>query len=194
MPLSIRTRFEVFKRDEFRCRYCGRRSPEVVLEVDHIVPTCEGGTDDEMNLVTSCWECNRGKGGVPLTTVLTGEDPHDKAVELLERRRQLEEYNGLLEQARFERDISAAELVEHWLTAQGIECDYKIWDRDYHWLMGALKWCPREVIRGFMDTALRKGMTKNMKYVAVCCRNWRYEFQADRDTNNKKKADISPDR
>jgi hypothetical protein len=30
MALSVRTRFEVFKRDEFTCQYCGRKSPDVV--------------------------------------------------------------------------------------------------------------------------------------------------------------------
>ena len=54
-------RFEVFKRDGFTCRYCGKRPPETVLEVDHIIPRSKGGTDIIENLVTSCFECNRGK-------------------------------------------------------------------------------------------------------------------------------------
>lgn len=45
----------------------------------------------------------------------------------------------------------------------------------------ALEWCPSEVIRRFMDMALQRRMTKNLKYVAACCRNWRYEHQAGRD-------------
>lgn len=54
-------RFEVFKRDKFRCQYCGKPSPEAVLQVDHIHPVAEGGTDEIANLVTSCFECNSGK-------------------------------------------------------------------------------------------------------------------------------------
>ena len=74
-PLSVRTRFEVLKRDNFTCRYCGRPSGEdVTLEVDHIVPVCEGGTDDPLNLITACWDCNRGKADVPLTRAMTAED------------------------------------------------------------------------------------------------------------------------
>lgn len=65
--LSKRTRFEVFKRDGFRCMYCGNRPPEVVLVVDHVVPVCEGGTDEIDNLVSSCYACNAGKSGVPLS-------------------------------------------------------------------------------------------------------------------------------
>ena len=62
MSLSKSKRFEVFKRDNFTCRYCGKKPPAVVLEVDHVLPKCEGGEDDEFNLVTACFDCNRGKG------------------------------------------------------------------------------------------------------------------------------------
>jgi len=61
-PLSKKTRFEVFKRDHFTCQYCGRMSPDVILEVDHIKPVAEGGTNEMLNLITSCRDCNRGKG------------------------------------------------------------------------------------------------------------------------------------
>ena len=43
------------------CQYCGQSAPDVVLEVDHIVPVAEGGDNDIMNLITSCRDCNRGK-------------------------------------------------------------------------------------------------------------------------------------
>lgn len=66
MSLSKRVRFDVFKRDSFTCRYCGKRPPDVMLEVDHIIPRCEGGSDDPSNLTTACLACNRGKAGVPL--------------------------------------------------------------------------------------------------------------------------------
>lgn len=59
--MSVRTRFEVFKRDRFTCQYCGKTPPDVLLEADHIVPRAAGGSDDLTNLTTACWECNRGK-------------------------------------------------------------------------------------------------------------------------------------
>lgn len=59
--ISKKRRFEVFERDGFRCRYCGRSSNEVALEIDHIVPTEHGGTNEKSNLVTSCRGCNLGK-------------------------------------------------------------------------------------------------------------------------------------
>jgi hypothetical protein len=61
--LSKGTRFKVFTRDEFTCVYCGRKAPFVRLEVDHRVPRCAGGGDSFGNLVTACWDCNRGKAG-----------------------------------------------------------------------------------------------------------------------------------
>ena len=60
--LTKKVRFEVFKRDSFKCVYCGSEAPDVVLEVDHILPVIEGGTNDMHNLVTSCFDCDRGKG------------------------------------------------------------------------------------------------------------------------------------
>lgn len=66
MPVSKRLRFEILKRDGFRCKYCGRTAVSIALEVDHVVPVSEEGTDDPENLITACFECNRGKGPVPL--------------------------------------------------------------------------------------------------------------------------------
>lgn len=61
-PICKKMRFEVFKRDSFRCQYCGRSAPDVILEVDHIKPVAEGGKNTLLNLVTACRDCNRGKG------------------------------------------------------------------------------------------------------------------------------------
>jgi 5-methylcytosine-specific restriction protein A len=57
--LSVRTRYQVFKRDLYRCRICAKTGVE--LEVDHIVPVARGGSDDMENLQTLCVPCNRGK-------------------------------------------------------------------------------------------------------------------------------------
>lgn len=62
MAIGKKLRFEVFKRDKFTCQYCGRKAPDVVLNADHIEPVAEGGTDDILNLTTSCFDCNSGKG------------------------------------------------------------------------------------------------------------------------------------
>lgn len=54
-------RYEILKRDNFTCRYCGRKAPEVELQVDHYFPRSLGGLDKEWNLVASCRACNIGK-------------------------------------------------------------------------------------------------------------------------------------
>lgn len=60
---TLHMRFAVFMRDGFRCVYCGRTIEDgVKLEVDHVYPKSKGGKDTMENLVTSCWECNHGKG------------------------------------------------------------------------------------------------------------------------------------
>ena len=61
MAVSKRTRFEVLRRDNHSCRYCGQAAPDVKLTVDHVVPVALGGGDDPSNLVTACSDCNAGK-------------------------------------------------------------------------------------------------------------------------------------
>ena len=50
---------EVFKRDDYTCKYCGSRGGE--LECDHIHPVSKGGSNDLDNLATACKPCNRSK-------------------------------------------------------------------------------------------------------------------------------------
>jgi hypothetical protein len=60
-PISKSTRFDVFHRDGFACRYCGARAPDAVLVVDHVVAVANGGASTIHNLVTACEPCNAGK-------------------------------------------------------------------------------------------------------------------------------------
>lgn len=61
MAVSKRLRYEVLKRDNHTCRYCGATAPDVVLTVDHVTPVALGGTDEPSNLVTACKDCNAGQ-------------------------------------------------------------------------------------------------------------------------------------
>jgi hypothetical protein len=61
MAVSKRLRYEILRRDNHTCRYCGGSAPDVVLTVDHVVPTALGGGDDPTNLVAACKDCNAGK-------------------------------------------------------------------------------------------------------------------------------------
>lgn len=61
MAISKRLRYEVLRRDNHTCRYCGARAPDVGLTIDHVVPVALGGSDAPSNLVTACVDCNAGK-------------------------------------------------------------------------------------------------------------------------------------
>lgn len=53
------------KRDNFTCCNCGNSTyvePNLLLEIDHIIPVAKGGRTVEENLQTLCWKCNRAKG------------------------------------------------------------------------------------------------------------------------------------
>lgn len=59
MTKSIR--YDVMKRDNFKCKLCGANGGESALEIDHIVPIAKGGKTEMDNLQTLCKECNKGK-------------------------------------------------------------------------------------------------------------------------------------
>lgn len=64
MAASKRLRYEILRRDGFRCRYCGLTATEAELTVDHVVPVVLGGGDDAENLVCCCRPCNSGKSSI----------------------------------------------------------------------------------------------------------------------------------
>lgn len=105
MSLSKKVRFEVFKRDGFQCAYCGNTPPKVVLEVDHVTPKSRGGDDNLHNLLTACFDCNRGKRDVPLDQIPPPLRENFEA--LKEREQQLREYSLYLTSVehRFASDI-----------------------------------------------------------------------------------------
>lgn len=128
MTLSKTDRFRILQRDRFTCRYCGRCPPAVVLEVDHVHPRSEGGSDDPDNLVSSCLDCNRGKGArllpVPGDTVVVidGTVPHpdtcatcsDEFDELRSYAAVREEPRGTLGYAAFYRCDRGHEWSTYW--------------------------------------------------------------------------------
>lgn len=66
--IGARLRFEVLRRCNFACYYCGVPAAFglKVLHIDHVVPVVFGGTNEPWNLVSACWDCNAGKtNGIP---------------------------------------------------------------------------------------------------------------------------------
>ena len=52
------------KRDHYTCQICGDniyKHPDIILEIDHIIPVSKGGETVEYNLQTLCRTCNRKK-------------------------------------------------------------------------------------------------------------------------------------
>jgi hypothetical protein len=88
--VSQKVRFEVFKRDSFACQYCGKAAPDVILHIDHINPIAGGGDNDVMNLITSCIDCNLGKGARELSDDSVIAKQKAQLDELNKRREQLE--------------------------------------------------------------------------------------------------------
>jgi len=105
LSISKKIRFDVFKRDGFQCQYCGKTPPNIVLEVDHIKPKKRNGRDDIENLITACFDCNRGKGADELR--VAPPQTEDKIKILKEKEDQLKEYHRLQERIhkQIQRDI-----------------------------------------------------------------------------------------
>ncbi len=90
IAIPKKVRFEVFKRDSFKCQYCGQSAPDVVLHIDHIHPVSKGGDNNIMNLITSCQGCNSGKSNRLLTDNTAIQKQKQQLDELNEKRQQLE--------------------------------------------------------------------------------------------------------
>ncbi len=70
--ISKRLRFEILRRDNHTCRYCGALAVETSLVVDHVIPVALGGTTDPSNLAAACVDCNIGKASTsPDAAVVT---------------------------------------------------------------------------------------------------------------------------
>jgi len=105
--LSKKTRFEIFKRDGFTCQYCGKTPPQVILEVDHINPVINGGENDVTNLVTACFDCNRGKGAKELGHISPRPDADLIWLETQQEIAELRRYQI----AKLERDKLTLEII-----------------------------------------------------------------------------------
>lgn len=73
VPISARLRFEILRRDSYRCQMCGCTATDGVrLHIDHRSPVSHGGTNTVDNLWTLCEPCNLGKSNLPLSEPAEG--------------------------------------------------------------------------------------------------------------------------
>lgn len=68
--MTTKLRTHIKERDNYTCCQCGNSTheePNLLLEIDHIIPIAKGGLTQEDNLQTLCWKCNRSKGAKIIT-------------------------------------------------------------------------------------------------------------------------------
>lgn len=69
-------RLAIYLRDGFRCVYCGcdlHGADPRDLNLDHVKPKCEGGTNEANNLVTACRSCNSSRQDTPVSRFASDE-------------------------------------------------------------------------------------------------------------------------
>jgi hypothetical protein len=148
--ISKRARFDVFKRDLFTCQYCGRKPPAVVLEVDHVVPVSGGGSSDEHNLLTSCFDCNRGKSNGTLeANPINVEKRRER---LKARQEQTKAYEELLRAQREDMNAKVDDVVEFYDNA------FEKW---------TLNDRARASIRRFLDLLPHSIVAESMEYACA---------------------------
>ncbi len=134
-PLSKKMRFDVFKRDGFQCQYCGATPPSVVLEVDHIHPVSKGGKNRVDNLLTSCFECNRGKAAGLLT--VAPQTVVEKAAVMAEKMDQLKAFDKLQRTKRKNEELAI----------DSIESAFRVHFKDSYFMTSF-----RESVRTFLQS------------------------------------------
>ena len=113
IPRSLR--FKVFDRDGFTCQYCGKKPPDVILEADHMVSKKDGGQDDEINLITACFNCNRGKSKNSVTPEKLKKISFKNEIkDIEEKRNQLEAYYKFLKKQRTLEDFELSIYNDRW--------------------------------------------------------------------------------
>jgi hypothetical protein len=167
VSISTRTRFEILKRDGFRCRYCGATAVDVLLHVDHVVPRAGGGTDDAANLITACADCNLGKSDVPLdeSRLRHGPAPEDAH----EHAAQVREYLEAVKEVEAAKEELSEYIADYWREQMG--CDpLVVW---YRALRSMTTTHPVErILRAIDATAAKRPYsdTAKMKYFYGCLR------------------------
>lgn len=67
----LKARDRIFRRDKYRCVYCGETFPAGMLTLDHVQPRMRGGDGSDGNLVSACRTCNADKGAAPAWAYLS---------------------------------------------------------------------------------------------------------------------------
>lgn len=120
--ITKRTRFAVFARDNFQCRYCGRQSDTVPMVIDHMIPVAAGGTNDLENLITACEPCNQGKADKRLEQHVPNDGDRLRLAQ--ERNEQMRSAEAA-RQAKEAREAMERVIVDYWCEARD-QTDYHV--------------------------------------------------------------------
>jgi hypothetical protein len=168
-PISKKIRFEVFKRDGFTCAYCGAHPPAAILQIDHIDPVANGGSNAIDNLITACEGCNQGKSHRLLSEV--PESLKDRAKLIKEKEMQLSEYRALVAR-RKSREAEDTESIERIFKSRfpGYEFSSKFRD-DVR--LSFLKNLDAETMQEHMEIACNRMDEPDRAIRYFCGINWR---------------------
>lgn len=188
MPVSKKDRFEIFKRDEFRCVYCGRQPPSVTLELEHIQPKSKGGLDELDNYCTSCYECNRGKGARLLDSAPPGAIERLAFLqEKLEDLAALKQQSAISTEIRRETMAIRQELTELWCNAFKVDAVQK---QIITMMFNRLRWIDIETMRELIEACAEKMEGENetscCKYMAGILRRHLGDLGIDFESEAKK--------
>lgn len=181
IQISKKMRYEVFRRDAFKCQYCGRSAPDVVLEIDHINPVSKGGENGILNLVTACVDCNRGKGARKI---------EDDSI-ISKQREQLEDLNLKREQMKmmieWRKELLEIEqlafdhIKDFWAGSTGTslnhdgEMEMKQWIKKYSWseVVEALEISTNQYLKTEpgTDVFTHASVEKAFEYIGRICRS-----------------------
>jgi hypothetical protein len=153
--LSKKIRFEVFKRDSFICQYCGQSAPDTVLHVDHIEPVSKGGDNSIMNLVTSCIDCNQGKGARKLSDKTAVIVAKRQADELQERLEQIQMMADWQKELRMQSELEYKVFVDAFYGP--INNDDGACDSPTYW--GPSEWADKDIKRNIRRFGIKAMLT-----------------------------------
>ena len=144
-------RFEVLKRDGFKCTYCGEGPPDVVLVVDHVIPVAKGGGNEEDNLTTACKTCNQGKAARNLSSV--PQPLADKAAQAAAREAEVLKRAETLQAIKDRVDDDAWAVAEVFMVGVGLT---NISSAYFGSIAGFIKRLPTPVVVEAMEGAVRR--------------------------------------
>jgi hypothetical protein len=179
-PITKKTRFEIFKRDSFTCQYCGKSAPDIILELDHIMPVVKGGSSDITNLITSCHACNSGKSDRELSDDAVIQKRKKQLDELNERREQLEMMMEWHEWLMSIESDSVNYVVEFWnktagtnfiMNEKGVAL-IKDWVRKFGMMevIESIKICEAQYLRNENSEITPETVTSALSYIPKVCK------------------------